>query len=431
MAVALCPGRSPARPAATLADIKERPVSEIRVGVDNLRVGMHVCRLDRPWIETPYPLQGIRIECAQDISRLKQFCSYVYVDTERGLTPARPLTSVARPGPAPTNKVLSQEFVALRKQTYTETRRFDEELPQAQRLYDDLNHNVSQVMEDLSRGKSTDIETLKHGVKTMVDSIQRTPSAFLWINRVKTADSYTYRHLLGTSIWCGAFGRHLGLERSDLEDLALGGLLLDVGKSKLPKELLDKSSILSDAEFDLVKTHVEQGVRLLAREGSVPRAVLRIVATHHERWDGSGYPQRLRGIEIPVFGRIAGLVDSFEAMTSPRPFHPGISPHEAISNLYECRGTVFQAELVEQFIQACGVYPTGSLVELSTAEVAVVIGLNGTRRLRPRIMLLLDADKHPYPEYTHVDLALERPDVSVRRGLPLGAFGIDMANLFL
>jgi hypothetical protein len=155
------------------------------------------------------------------------------------------------------------------------------------------------------------------------------------------------------------------------------------------------------------------------------------VATHHERWDGSGYPQGLARDQIPVLGRIAGLIDSFDAMTNPRPFQAALSPHQAIGQLYECRGTLFQGELVEQLIQACGIFPTGSLVELSTDEVAVVVGMHGTRRLRPKLIMLLDAEKKPVPGFKTIDLASEHPEITVRKGLPPDAYGIEMDDRIL
>lgn len=158
-----------------------------------------------------------------------------------------------------------------------------------------------------------------------------------------------------------------------------------------------------------------------------------MIATHHERADGSGYPQGLTNAEIPIFGRIAGIVDSFDAMTSKRPYVTSgpMPPHEAIAELYELRGKTFQGELVEQFIQTVGLYPTGSLVELNTGAVGAVIAVNGLRRLRPSIMLLLDENKEPLQEFKYVDLSLTEEKLSVATGLPPGTYGIDMKEIFL
>jgi hypothetical protein len=160
------------------------------------------------------------------------------------------------------------------------------------------------------------------------------------------------------------------------------------------------------------------------------------VATHHERHDGSGYPSGLAGELIPIYGRIMGLVDSYNAMTCARPHARTRSAHNAVSSCTGLRGVLFQAELVEQFIQTCGIYPTGTLVELSTGEVGVVVAVHSLKRLRPSVMLLLDRNKLPLREFRTVDLSEMEVDeagqpLTVKGGLPVGAFNINLKELFL
>jgi HD-GYP domain-containing protein (c-di-GMP phosphodiesterase class II) len=229
------------------------------------------------------------------------------------------------------------------------------------------------------------------------------------------------------------------LEISSLEALALGGLLLDVGKTRLPEELLHKSGPLNPQERQQMEKHVDIGVQILADSQetpdgeAIPLEVLQMVAAHHERADGSGYPQGLENDAIPLFGRIASIVDSYDAMTSKSPFGHSepMTPHEAVTELYELSEKKYQAELIEQFIQAVGIYPTGSLVELSTGEVGAVVAVNGLKRLRPEIVLLLDKNKQPLSEFIAMDLSRMDRKISVSRGLRSGAYGIDMNELFL
>ena len=404
-------------------------LKEMKVSVSDLTLGCFISRLDRPWLDTPFKIQGFKISDAEQIAELQRYCNHVYIDIEQGVTP-RFRTNRTVPVAVASDR-LRKQLERLRKKIYTETNHFEDEIPRAKQAYDDLSDNLSEVMDDLHTGKSIELEAVKQSVNAMLESLFRNPNAFLWINRLKQSDQYSYRHLLGTSIWCGLFGRHLGLDRPELEQLALGGLMLDVGKVRLPKDFLVRTGPLTEEEFELVKTHVDHSLRILAKTNDIPPKVMRMVATHHERWDGSGYPMGLRGEQTPIFGRIAGLVDSFDAMTTPRPYAAPVSPHQAISELYDNRGVVFQTELVEQFIQACGVYPTGSLVQLTTGEVAVVIGLNGTRRLRPKVMVLLDKDKQQYKEFPTLDLSQMTTEIGVTQGLAPGSFGIDMDSLFL
>jgi hypothetical protein len=160
------------------------------------------------------------------------------------------------------------------------------------------------------------------------------------------------------------------------------------------------------------------------------------VATHHERHDGSGYPNGLKGNEIPMYGRIIGLVDSYDAMTCVRPYATSRSPHKAVAELYEQRGMLFQTELVEQFIQTCGIYPTGTLVELTSGEIGVVIAVHSLKRLRPNIMVVLDRNKAPLRKFRNLDLSIVEQDedgnpLSVKGGLAAGAYNIDPKELFL
>jgi HD-GYP domain-containing protein (c-di-GMP phosphodiesterase class II) len=193
---------------------------------------------------------------------------------------------------------------------------------------------------------------------------------------------------------------------------------------------------LSPLEMEQARKHVEHGLEIIDATPGLSPKIREIVATHHERHDGSGYPWNLRGGDIPIFGRIMGIVDSYDAMISARPYSASRSPHQAVNELYQQRGTLFQAELVEQFIQNCGIYPTGSLVELSNGQVAVVTDVHSLKRLRPRVMLLLDADKTPLQQFRVLDLGETDHDdkgqpLSVKGGLPSGAYGIDPVELFL
>jgi HD-GYP domain-containing protein (c-di-GMP phosphodiesterase class II) len=299
-----------------------------------------------------------------------------------------------------------------------------------------LETDVRDVMDTLRSGGRLDAERLREGVDTMLDSITRNPDALPWVMEMRRKGDYVYQHGLACSIWAAAFGRHLGFEREDLRELALGALLCDVGKIRLPGELLSKVGPIDEAERRLLRSHVGESRSILADTPGLSPIVHGIVAHHHERYDGSGYPDGLRGSAIPMTARIAGLVDSYDAMVSQRPYAAPRSAHEAVMELYQCRDTLFQAELVEQFIRTCGVYPTGTLVELTDGSVGVVMSVNTLKRLRPTVMLLLDAAKAPLDDFRLIDLADVQTTaggapLNVRGGLPQGAYGIDRAALFL
>jgi HD-GYP domain-containing protein (c-di-GMP phosphodiesterase class II) len=214
-------------------------------------------------------------------------------------------------------------------------------------------------------------------------------------------------------------------------------MLLDIGKTKLPTELLQKTDKPTAEEWDLIRAHVEHGLNFVRAIPNIDEQVIAMIATHHERCDGEGYPRKLKGDAIPLVGRIAGIVDCYDAMTSERHYAKPKSTYDSVRELKKLSGTWFQAELVEFFIQAVGVFPTGTLVELNTGEVGVVVGQNRFRRLRPEVMLILDADKKLRTEFLIADLQEQSgavgdtPSFWITRGLEPGAYGIDPTEYFL
>jgi HD-GYP domain-containing protein (c-di-GMP phosphodiesterase class II) len=409
--------------------------TELRVSVRGLARGMFVSRLDRPWIETPFPLEGMQLGSDEDIEGLRKICSYVYVDTSRGTSPD--LRYVEHQDADLLSSARGRDEVAALQKVEWETKTdFNTESVVATEVHGRLEREIDEVMTDLKSGRNLDLSKLRDGVEAMVDSILRNPAAFTWVKEMKRRDNYAYHHALGCAVWAASFGRHLGLEKEEVQKLSLGGLLCDVGMTRLPVELLAKQSVLDEEEVELVHQHVEDGLKILEDTPGLPPRIIEIVATHHERHDGSGYPRGLKGEMIPIYGRIMGLVDSYNAMTCARPHARTRSAHNAVSELYGLRDTLFQAELVEQFIQTCGIYPTGTLVELSTGEVGVVVSVHSLKRLRPSVMLLLDRDKSPLSQFRTIDLSEMELDatgnpLTVKGGLPVGAFNINLKELFL
>lgn len=416
---------------------------EIKVSTRDLTPGMYVSRLDRPWLETPFLLQGFYISNDEDIGLLQRYCAHVFVDVERDPPGAQP-KAAKRHGRTNSHgrrdgagePAASHADLPKRVAHYSDASAVEEELEVARGLRDEVSELVAEVMESVRSGKKLDVDRAKVAVGRMTESILRNPDAFMWLRLLKDRDSYTYAHCLDASALAIAFGRHLGLSRSNLEDLGMGALMFDVGKMRLPAELLTKPSALTEAEFEVVKRHVQHSIDIMQDTRGVSAEAIAIAATHHERFDGSGYPRGLSGPEIPLLGRIAAIVDCYDAMTSERLYCPAMSAHEAIKRLYAARDTLFQDELVEQFIQTLGVYPVGSIVELSTGQVGIVIAQNRLRRLRPRVMLVLDEHKQPYGAGPIVDLVKESEDargraLDIRKVLEPGHYGIDATEYYL
>ena len=409
-------------------------IKEIKVRVPDIELGMYVTRLDRPWLETPYILQGFVIKTQDDIKELEKYCKYVYVDVD--------LSEIVEDHSFERQKTFSasdeekQYLTSVKPIQYTDVTALDVELKTARDSHTTLVSFAEDIMGDIANNKKLSLPALQSAIDPMVDSITRNPDAFSWLTRMKRTDDYTYNHSVSTSIWAVAFGRHLGLPKVDLQSLAMGALLFDVGKMRLPEKLINNTSRYNQFEFKLVKQHVQHSLDIVRSISDISDDVIAMVQTHHERHNGSGYPAGLKGNAIPIFGRIAGIVDCYDAIISERPFAYAISPHNAIKKLYEWRNIDFQAELVEQFIQVVGIYPVGTVVELSDGRVGVVFAQNRVWRLRPQIMLLLDENKVAYSDFDIINLMTETKDTAgnsldIARSVEPGMYGIDPEQFYL
>ena len=405
----------------------------VKIFTPDLEAGMYVSSLDRPWLETPFAMQGFRLRNQDEIDELRGFCRFVYVDVVKSAQDETILRRKVRNRPRLSTRELFHDRTLKQ---YPDRASWDEEYPVAQTAVSELAEGIEGIFEDVAEGKSLDVVRVKRSVEPMIDSISRNPDACIWLARMKQEDQYTYQHSLGCSIWAVALGRQIGLPKSDLRTLAIGALLFDVGKLRIAPDLLKSDRKLSEEEFAELKNHVQYGVDMIKESGLMNSDVVDMIAHHHERHDGSGYPRGLSGDEIPIFARIASIVDCYDAITSHRSYARAIPPSTAIKMLYEWKDIDFQGELIEQFIQAVGIYPAGTLVELTTGEVGVVVAEYRTRRLRPKVMVLLDADKNPCAEIKTIDLLNEKTTAEGERldilnSLEPDAYGIDMTAIQL
>ncbi|PCJ18378.1 MAG: metal-dependent phosphohydrolase [Gammaproteobacteria bacterium] len=415
---------------------------QIKVNLTDLKIGMYVCQLDRPWIETPFLLQGLLIKAGRDIAALQRHCDFVYVDITKSASKvikqhfvhvAKNKVSKLHPdktSASPANKKSPAKESKFKKAAYAISLTVEKELPQADIAFQDLSQAMQSVFNNVRNNQSIDVQATKQAAKEMVGSIIRNPDAFVWLARVKEKDSYSYEHSIRSAILAIVFGRHLGLPPAPLQNLAMGVLLSEVGMAKIPDEILKKKGKLTDEEFEIVKKHVEYSAEILSTTPGVSDQVLQVVWSHHERHDGSGYPRQLRGQQIHPLGKIAGIVDCYDAMTSPRSHAKPKTASDAVAMLYKMRNKDFQSELVEQFIQAIGLYPTGTLVQLSTDEVGIIISQNKDRRLCPKVMVVLDENKIPIYPSKIIDLihyqknTAEQAKISISLDLKAGAFDI-------
>ncbi|MFZ1545881.1 MAG: HD domain-containing phosphohydrolase, partial [Candidatus Nitrotoga sp.] len=340
-------------------------------------------------------------------------------------TPEVPVVNTKRPGFIPASVELT---------IYNDVRLVEEELAPAGKAYALTEEVLNGIVQDLHSGKNLDVEEVEVVIQEVVDSMVRNPNALMLIMRLRQQDNISYGYGLQTAVYLIALGRHIGLPKDFLERLGITGLLLDIGNIKLPSELLQKNDRLTLEEFEIIKSHVRLGLEILKETPNLHTDILEGIAQHHERENGSGYPAGISKGGICLFGRMAAIVNSFTALTNTRFHTKAVSAYEALKSISTMSGEYYLDSLVEQFIQTIGIFPVGSLVELSSGEVAVVISHSKVRRLKPRVLIISDPDKSPAPHPAMLDL-LGQPEMTaaihILRGLPTGAYNLDVREYYL
>ena len=426
-----------------------------KLSVDQLEIGMFVAQLDRPWLETPFLFQGFYIRDGDEISELQKHCKNVFVsqatlpETATVDAPAIVKPSNGGEGASPKKKRFSLRSLFRASESssgddfeqtnviYKETTTLKEETHTASSIQKQAIDTLEGVMKNLRNNGELEIGPLESTITPMVDSVLRNSAAMACLMRMQKKDDYLYQHSLASAVWAAILGRQIGLNRSDLDVLALGAMLLDVGKTQIPIEILTKPGRLDDEEKAVMRQHVQFGLDILDKAGNVDSRVFDMAANHHERYNGTGYPNGVSGNAIPVFGRIAGIVDAYDAMTTSRPYANLLSSYDALRKLRVLADVEFQAEIVEQFTRAIGAFPTGTLVELNTGEVGIVTRQNRIRRLRPEVMVITDTDKQALEEFRIIDLNEEKvtdrgeQSLWIECGLPPGMHDIDPTEYYI
>lgn len=318
---------------------------------------------------------------------------------------------------------------------WTDARPIEEELPRARVAMDRGEKALATMFSDVRRGRVPQVDQVSDAMAGVADSMIENPDALLWVAHLRDKHTRSYRHAMRVALYMVALGRGLGFPRNQLASLGSVGLLADIGKTRVPQALLDKPSTLTPEEFEKAKLHVSLGHEMLAASGRLPGDVLGGIFQHHERLDGSGYPRGLKGDEIGLYGKMAAIADCFTALSARRAYADPLAPQDALMSLYQWADTSFHGALVEQFVRAIGVFPVGSLVELSTGAVAVVVANQRVRRLQPRVLLLTGPDKRQLAAPLEVDL-LQRPreeqseSLRIVRALPAGAYGLVLRDYY-
>lgn len=264
--------------------------------------------------------------------------------------------------------------------------------------YQNIVSYVRAVFEDMCLFSFEHLEEIFSVIETIIGELEGSNQVYLDLNKFRTFDNYTYVHSVNVAILAALIGLQLGFKAKNLRDLTLGAMLHDIGKRSIPSEILNKSSNLTPVEFEIIKSHPLLGEEML-KKANLSSEVLSIIRHHHERWNGTGYPDRISRNAITQNAQIVAVADVFDALVSDRPYRKGLPPYYALELVVAGSGGDFNEEIVRSLFRCLVLYPEGSIVTLNTGEVGIVIGVQRMSPSRPILKVLFDK----YGNYLYED----------------------------
>jgi len=389
----------------------------VKINVQDLRVGMFVVELDIPWEESNFMFQGLELQSTADILAVQEVCSHVWVDYDEFSLPDNPPSNGL---PASNTGFSSDTGVQV-----------EDELDAAAEVHALASRAVSTLFEEIRLGAKIDGGKVKQAVNGCVDSILRNPDASVWLTRIQAKHEPTAQHSMNVAALSIILAKSLNLSNREMEDIGVCGMLHDVGKTSISSEVLAKEGALNEEETAEMQRHSRYGRDILLSTNSVMSGAADVAHSHHERPDGKGYPRGLTDDNIPLFAKIVSIAEAYDTMTINQPYRAAFSPSDALQELYTQRGKQFDEDLVVSFIDAIGIFPPGSIVQMLNNEVGIVLA-NTSDKLRPRVIMILDAMGEPITQRI-VDLSkLDTDDegnvYQIRTTHSDGAFGIDVGD---
>ena len=361
-----------------------------KIAVADLRLGMHLHRFEGAWIDHPFWRARFVIDDEADL-RAARACAVreCWIDTAQGLdvaaAPIEAATTVAAAPPLPIAPARTRPSTMA------------DELRQAAALCRRSRAAVASMFAEVRLGHALDAEQCLPLVQEISDSVMRNPGALISLARLKTADDYSYMHSVAVCALMVSLGRTLRFDDAACRQAGLAGLLHDMGKALMPIEILNKPGKLTDDEFTLMRSHPERGWQMPQEGRGVGDAVLDVCLHHHEKMDGSGYPERLAGERITLLARMAAVCDVYDAVSSNRPYKAGWDPAESLARMASWKGH-FDPPVFAAFVKSLGIYPTGSLVRLVSGKLAVVVEQNPLATTRPQVKVFFSTQANlPLP----------------------------------
>jgi putative nucleotidyltransferase with HDIG domain len=281
----------------------------------------------------------------------------------------------------------------------------NEEMARAAKICAQAKQAVTSMFEEARMGKAVDSGNARKLVEEISDSVTRNPGALISLARLKTADDYTYMHSVAVCALMISLGRQIGVDEDIIPRLGIAGLLHDLGKAMMPQEVLNKPGKLTDEEFGIMKRHPSEGAKLLQDSDGIDDIALDVALHHHEKTDGSGYPEGLKDNEISLYAKMGAVCDVYDAITSNRPYKAGWDPAESLRKMAEWANGHFDPTVFQAFVKSLGIYPVGSLLRLTSGRLGLVVEQSPKSLLTPRIKVFFSTRSNTRIRPTLIDLS--------------------------
>ena len=385
-----------------------------KIPTEQLRLGMHLQAFCGAWLDHPFWRTKFVLEDPNDLKLiLDSDIQHVWIDTDLG-------DDVESAGDATPLVYETANVVPAMPQLAPEKATFSDELKRATRIVAKGKEAVVSMFQEARMGKAIEADAAAPLVEEISNSVLRNPGALISLARIKSADDYTYLHSVAVCALMIALARQLGLSEEQIRAAGMAGLLHDLGKAMIPLHVLNKPGKLTDAEFALVKTHPEEGHKLLLAGDGVCEITRDVCLHHHEKIDGTGYPSRISGEKISLFAKMGAVCDVYDAVTSNRPYKEGWDPADSIKRMAEWKGH-FDPVIFQAFVKSLGIYPIGSLVRLESGKLGVVVEQGEKSLLTPKIKVFFSTRSQAYLPPETIDLARSREKIAGREdGLKRG-----------
>jgi len=394
-----------------------------RIPISALKVGMYITDMNNDWI--PHNTQRRRglIKREETIEKIRKMgVQFVYIDALKGADTQDSETAAA----VDARNEEALQKAGEQKPGVAPRVSLPEEMVTALRIHSEAQELVGNFMNSAKIGAAIDVAPIHKLADELQSSVTRNANALGCLGRIREKDNYLLEHSVNLSVLMSIFGQYRKLSEDIMHQTVVGALLHDLGKILTPDEVLHKPGRLTPEEYEVMKLHARHSRDILSATEGIGELTVITAAQHHERMDGTGYPEGLKGEAISEYGRMVAITDVYDAITADRVYHRGMTPTQGLKKLLEWSGSHLDPALVRQFIRCIGLYPVGSLVLLDSGRLGVVVEINEEDQRLPVVRVMYHTKFRMPITLTTIDLSKPSSQDRILRSVDPDEYRIDV-----